>query len=743
MTERLCILQVLVFWLSLAGAATAEPGIVATLPGPLVANCRLPSSVIADPASSGWLVASAGQASVVRVAADGTPVAALRLPGRPTWLGPAADGVTVLAVSTEDNMLFRVDPLSWAVVSGASIGSRPVCAVEYGPHIFVAGALKGFLSRHHGTTLACLGMIQADEDPSCMAVDTARGRLLVGSAATGKVSAINAATGVTGGSVRTGTMPVAICVDGARSVAYVVDEIDSSVSVIDLSVSPLCVAATVPVGDCPLAAALDETTGILYVSCNTNPNSSVWQVDPTTRTAAKLVEFPYGPDPVSVAIRPGVGLCVANKCVDGVSLASFDGGTPTTVPVSYVLRDIAANPASGHVYAAYSSAVPCADGDHAGVVGVWDSRTLAPISTFPCVAPAAIAPWVGGSGLVVGGADGYVCEYAVPSGALIGGAKPLPSRPVVAWLGLCVAENHPSLGPVAFIEDMWTATGRTFALPAAAPGATAFSGYAGNSAWLGYWEQDARLSACGSSYVTVSLNAGTDLSAYRTAVGNPGRPSQPGQDGLVYVPSTRRPPLSRVYAYTAAGGQGSGFKLALRAQADVPDRHPVAAARNELTGRVYVANYSDGTVAVFDGALRRSDTIAVGGHPFRLWVDETTNLVYVGDCGSDLVTVIEDIASIPTLSVSEAAATPDGIVARVQGGVVKSLPLSRAATGYLWYYFEVEPEDHSATLTVWRQQSPPAVEIGSWVEMVGTIQTLPVSTSTTKKSIVARELTIQ
>jgi YVTN family beta-propeller protein len=726
-------------------AAFAEPRIVAAFGGPFATNCRWPCSVIADPASDGWLVASAKDSSIVRLRADGTPTASLPLPAPPSWIGRGGRPEIVLAVSTEGNMIFRIDPYRWRIVSSAPTGPRPVCAVGYGQHCYVVNAGDGTVSRLVGATLDLNRILSVDEDPSCIALDAASRRLLVGSAATGAVSEFDANSLRPIGSVQTGMMPVAICVDTARSLGYVVDQLDSTVTVLDLSARPMRLAYRVPIGDCPLSAALDERTGILYVACNTSPAASIWALDPTTRTAAVLAELPYGPDPASVAVRTGRGLCAVSRCAGGVSLASLAGGEAVTVPVGYVLRDITSNPALGQVYAAYSSEVPGPDGGPPGLIGVWDHLTLAPVNAFPCVAPAAIAPWIGGSKLVVGGADRFVCVYDVPGGGFAAGGPVLPpGRTYAAWLGICVAENYPGFGPAAFAQDMWSwsATLYRLRLPDAAVSGPSYSGDGGNSSWLGFWEADARLFEAGDRRLYVSRNGPDYMPSYYAQVPVSGRPSQPRNDGLVYVPSTRRP-LNRIYAYTAAGGEGSGFRLNLCAQADAPDRYPVAAARNELTGRVYVANYGDGTVAVYDGALRRSDTIAVGGHPFRLWADETTNLVYVGDCGSDRITVIEDVATIPTLSVSEAVATPDGMVARVQGGVVKSLPLSRGATGYLWYYFDVEPEDHSATLTVWRQRSPPAVEIGSRVEMVGTIESLPTTSSTRKKSIVARELTVQ
>jgi YVTN family beta-propeller protein len=484
-----------------------------------------------------------------------------------------------------------------------------------------------------------------------------------------------------------------------------------------------------------MSVAVDAATGVVYVSCSTSPSASVWTVDPSTGASTRLVDFPDGPDASSVAVRSGVGLCAVSRAYSGLSLCSLSGEGAVTKPVAYVLRDINSNPALGHVYAAYAGAVPYPAGEPAGVVNVWNSSTLEKVSAFPCIAPASITTWIGGSELIMGGADGYLGRYSV-SGDLV--ASYHPTQGTVAWLGSCVAEMQPIVNsPLALFQDIWGNSGKIINLVTGSIG-----GISAGASWLGYWEGDQRLFGDGSSRLAVSAPGSTSLYD-QTSTSCLARPSKPGSDGLIYTAGiTSTTPRQRcIFGYTAAGGPTvNSSVLSLCAQAVVNDKNPIAVARNEKTGRVYVTNYKDGTVAVFDGALTRLSTIYVGGHPFRIWVDEITSRVFVGDCGTSKVSVIEDIADIPTLTVAEAASTPEGIVAGVQGGVVKSLPLSQGKTGYLWYYFDVETEDHSATITVWRK-SLPNVQIGSRVDMVGTIETIKAG-STARKSIVARELTI-
>jgi YVTN family beta-propeller protein len=69
---------------------------------------------------------------------------------------------------------------------------------------------------------------------------------------------------------------------------------------------------------------------------------------------------------------------------------------------------------------------------------------------------------------------------------------------------------------------------------------------------------------------------------------------------------------------------------------------PSAAAVNQVTGQVYIGNYSDNTVSVIDGASNTvAATISVGQTPFGMAVNPATGHVYVANENSNNVSVID------------------------------------------------------------------------------------------------------
>jgi YVTN family beta-propeller protein len=87
---------------------------------------------------------------------------------------------------------------------------------------------------------------------------------------------------------------------------------------------------------------------------------------------------------------------------------------------------------------------------------------------------------------------------------------------------------------------------------------------------------------------------------------------------------------------------------------------PYAVAVNPVTNKVYVPNYSSGTVTVIDGATHNTATVPVGSQPYAVAVNPVTNKVYVANLGSGTVTVIDgatnNTATVPVGSTPIAAA---------------------------------------------------------------------------------------
>src|SRR5208283_4530075 len=87
---------------------------------------------------------------------------------------------------------------------------------------------------------------------------------------------------------------------------------------------------------------------------------------------------------------------------------------------------------------------------------------------------------------------------------------------------------------------------------------------------------------------------------------------------------------------------------------------PYAVAVNSATNKTYVANYSDGTVTVIDGATNNTATVNVGVEPYAVAVNSMTNKIYVANnCGSDpscmsagTVTVIDGMTNNIVITVT-------------------------------------------------------------------------------------------
>jgi YVTN family beta-propeller protein len=81
---------------------------------------------------------------------------------------------------------------------------------------------------------------------------------------------------------------------------------------------------------------------------------------------------------------------------------------------------------------------------------------------------------------------------------------------------------------------------------------------------------------------------------------------------------------------------------------------PKAVAVNPVTNKIYVANQSDTSVTVIDGATNATATINVGSTPNAVAVNSATNKIYVVNSSRDSVTVIDaDTNSTTSIAVGK------------------------------------------------------------------------------------------
>ena len=78
---------------------------------------------------------------------------------------------------------------------------------------------------------------------------------------------------------------------------------------------------------------------------------------------------------------------------------------------------------------------------------------------------------------------------------------------------------------------------------------------------------------------------------------------------------------------------------------------PWGVAVNPSTNTVYVTNFNDNTVSVIDGSNNTvRATVSVGGYPWGVAVNPSTNTVYVANAGSNSVSVITPVPFAPTVT---------------------------------------------------------------------------------------------
>ncbi len=138
--------------------------------------------------------------------------------------------------------------------------------------------------------------------------------------------------------------------------------------------------------------------------------------------------------------------------------------------------------------------------------------------------------------------------------------------------------------------------------------------------------------------------------------GSPGAPAANPRTGTVYVPIQCRTNYCRpntpgdvvdvIDAATCNADTGSGCRVVATARVG---SSPLAAAVDERTDTVYVANGNDGTVSVLDGARCNATvtagcgqpvaTIKIGGFPVDEAFDPATGTLYVADPNGDVVVI--------------------------------------------------------------------------------------------------------
>jgi YVTN family beta-propeller protein len=230
--------------------------------------------------------------------------------------------------------------------------------------------------------------VSVGNDPDGIAVDQATDTIYVANGGDNTVSVIDGAAcnaTVTSGCgqsppvIAVGNGPIAVAVNQLTDTAYVANEGDNTVSVIDGATCNATVTSgcgqsppVIAVGNSPDAVAVNQATDTIYVTTGFfeefTPSAAMYVIDGATcnaavssgcgQTPATMVTggFSYG-----VAVNQATDTVFADSIIDS-DLEAFDGATcdaidhagcgqtPASVPVGGWPANLAVNPATGTIY---------------------------------------------------------------------------------------------------------------------------------------------------------------------------------------------------------------------------------------------------------------------------------------------------------------------------------------------------------------------------------------------------------
>jgi YVTN family beta-propeller protein len=97
---------------------------------------------------------------------------------------------------------------------------------------------------------------------------------------------------------------------------------------------------------------------------------------------------------------------------------------------------------------------------------------------------------------------------------------------------------------------------------------------------------------------------------------------------------------NNVYAQTIDTITKQQKMLKMNPQIEV-DNYPSAIAVNDVTNKIYVANYGSDTVSIIDSNSGNLTNVFVGAGPKSITINENTNKIYVSNSKSNSVSVID------------------------------------------------------------------------------------------------------
>jgi YVTN family beta-propeller protein len=326
----------------------------------LGAAVALPTVLAAGPTDQGTVLAD----SVGELTAAGTGLArSVALPGPPD-AAVSADG-SVWVASSEENTVYRIDPVTAAVAQAIPVGAGPSAIVANGQDIWVANTLNGTVSRINAAVGRVVQTVPVGTEP--VGIAAGGGSLWVTDAAASTLWALDPVSGQPTGRIPLGSAPSGVAFgDGAVWVTSPDD--DSVIRVDPRSGQP---------GQRPIAVGAGPTAiafGLGSVWVANGLDSTVSRIDPSTGTVAATIPAEDGVDALAVAGRSvwaadrlASALTRINVGTDSPGLAVPIGGSPVALTASgsnvWVAADAAISARPGYGTLRVVSTIPPASID--------------------------------------------------------------------------------------------------------------------------------------------------------------------------------------------------------------------------------------------------------------------------------------------------------------------------------------------------------------------------------------------
>jgi YVTN family beta-propeller protein len=246
-------------------------------------------------------------------------------------LGVAFDPGTgrVFVANSGSGTVSVIEAVSGRVVAVLTVGARPsgVAVNDTTGVAYVTNSNAGTVSVIDGKTASLLGTIRVGRQPSGVAVNAATGRVYVANNGDATLTTIDGTTNAVVTTTQVGGAPVGVAVDARTNDVFVANYGDGTVTVLEGTGDR--VRATVNVGGRAGGTshiAVNGARGIAYVTDNTQDVVWVINID----TLQPIASIPVAKDPWDVAVSESADRVYVTHSAEA-GLTVLDGATATLI----------------------------------------------------------------------------------------------------------------------------------------------------------------------------------------------------------------------------------------------------------------------------------------------------------------------------------------------------------------------------------------------------------------------------